>query len=72
MQDTALVKTYAVQNLKDTSPNLCGNRDILKVMIESMPVRATDLHNLTLQESLYLLSECLRGFDDCYSKVGLF
>lgn len=51
---------------------MCGNRDILKVMIESIPIRATQLHNLSLPESLYLLSECLRGFDDCYSKVGLF
>ena len=72
VQDNALVCTYAVQNLKDTSPNLCGNRDMLKVMVESIPLRASDLHNLSFEESLYMLSESIRGFDDCYSKVGSF
>ena len=38
-QENALVSVYAATNLKDTSPNLCGNRDILKVMVESIPVR---------------------------------
>jgi hypothetical protein len=58
--------------MKDQSPNLCANRDILKVFTESIPIRATDLNNLPLKESIYMLTEAIRGFDDCYSKVGAF
>ena len=71
-QDHALVSTYSVNNLRETSPHLCGHRDILQVMTEHIPVRVHQLRQLSLPESVYLLSESIRGFDDCHSKVGHF
>ena len=67
-----MVSVYAVENMRDDKPNLCGNRDCLKVLTESIPIRANDINNLSFKEGLYMLSECLRGFDDCYAKVGGF
>jgi hypothetical protein len=69
-QDNALVSVFAVQNIKDTAPNLCGNRNVLKVMVESIPWRLADLPKLSLRECIYMLSEAIRGYDDCHSKVG--
>ena len=48
-QDNALVCVYAVQNLKDTAPNLCGNRNVLKVMVESIPWRLSGLPKLSFR-----------------------
>jgi hypothetical protein len=71
-QDNALVSVYAVNNIKDTSPNLCGNRDVLKVMVERIPIKGHQLKRLSFPEGVYMLSESLRGYEDCYSKVGTF
>jgi hypothetical protein len=71
-QDNALVSVYAVSNLRDKSPHLCGNRDVLKVMVEHIPLRGSSLNGLTFVEGIYVLSEVIRGYEDCYSKVGYF
>lgn len=44
----------------------------MKVVSERIPKRYSELPQLTFKESLYALSESLRGYKDCYSKVGSF
>ena len=51
-----MVSVYAVENMRDDKPNLCGNRDCLKVLTESIPIRANDINNLSFKEGLYMLS----------------
>ena len=51
---------------------MCGDRDCLKVMTESIPIRGPDIRPLSSKEGMYMLSECLRGYNDCYNKVGAF
>ncbi len=71
-QENALVSVYAVQNLKNNENTMCGNTQILKIFHERIPLRYRDLTRITFQEALYVLSESIRGFDDCFSKVGQF
>lgn len=44
----------------------------MNVFYERIPVRLRQLSPLNLPDSLYILSEAIRGFKDCYEKVGLF
>jgi hypothetical protein len=52
--------------------NVCGNQKVMKVITERIPKRLPDLPQITFQESIYALSESLRGYKDCYSKLGPF
>lgn len=52
--------------------NICGNQKIIRVITERIPQRLSNLPQLTFQESLYALSESLRGYKDCCSKLGPF
>jgi hypothetical protein len=71
-QEDALVAVFAVEELKASQATMCGNQQNVKVIYESIPRRYCDLPQLTFPETVYALSEALRGFRECYSKVGVF
>lgn len=51
---------------------MCGNQRNVKVIYERMSYRLRDCPFLTFQQFLYVLCEALRGFGECYTKVGEF
>ncbi len=71
-QENALVGVYAVQNSKGGDGSLCGNTQIVRVAVERTVARWGDLGELPFPEILYALSESIRGFDDCFSRIKLF
>jgi hypothetical protein len=71
-QENALVTVFAVQNQKNSESSICGNTQVLRVVIERIPLRYKDLPQLPFREVLYALSESIRGFDDCFTKIGSF
>jgi hypothetical protein len=42
------------------------------VLTERIPLRLNELPQVTFQESVYVLTESLRGYKDCYNKLGPF
>ena len=71
-QQKALVGVYAAQEMQNEQSKLCGNQRIVKVLTEHIPVRCPQLPQLPFPDSLYLLSECLTGFNECYQTMGPF
>lgn len=51
---------------------MCGNQRNIKVIHERILFRLRDLPSLTFAQAIYILSESLRGFRECYDKVGSF
>lgn len=71
-QNDALVKVYAAQFMKSSEATMCGNHRNIKVITEHIPYRLEQFTLLTLPESLYVISEAIRGFSVCHEKVGKF
>lgn len=51
---------------------MCGNQQNIKVIFERIIFRLKDIPILTLPQGIYVLSESLRGFRECYDKIGAF
>jgi hypothetical protein len=71
-QEKALVEVYSAEYLKSTQATMCGNQQNIKVIYERLPLRFKDLPLLTVPQAIYVLSESLRGFRECYDKIGSF
>lgn len=54
--DSALVKIYGAEHVKNSQAPLCGNVETLKVITERIPRRLSELPQLVLPEALYFLS----------------
>lgn len=51
---------------------MCGSTQVIRVAVERTVARWGDLGELSFPETLYALSESIRGFDDCFSRIKLF
>lgn len=67
-QTQNLVRVIQVQ--KQDSKYLCSGMDFLRVRTERIPVRLSELKNVPLNESLYILQEALIGFKTICEKAG--
>ena len=71
-QNNALVSCYGVEAVKAKTTTMCGNQQNLKVLTERIPKRWPTLPQITFPETVYALSESLKGFEDLYNKAGPF
>ena len=62
------MKVLQVQ--KEDSKYLCSGMDFMKVRTERIPIRLSELKNISVPDTFYILQEALVGFKTIQERVG--
>lgn len=65
-----IVKVYKASY--EAKSDFCSNYKNTEVFTEYIPYRLADVKTLTHEQGLYVLSECLVGFYELFSRLGAF
>lgn len=70
LREDHLVNSFHYEALKNTG--MCSGLRGATVYIQHIPIRLSDITDIPLDESLYIMECCMLGFEKLYRESGYF